>query len=141
MENHYEYAVGLHVIGPVNKIERFRIGLPGLEQAPDDGPLWHYARVKVRNPGFLCVAASRNYGGTSHAEQMVREFPLLSFVASVNADMDTDRLYSFEGRSGDTTWPEFMIEPTDDEIGRPGTIKEKVMVERQIAESHERLAD
>jgi hypothetical protein len=74
------------------EIECFRNGLPSLEQAPDDGPLWHYAKVKVRNAGFFCVAVSRNCSGTNHVEQMVYEFPALTFVGSVNADMDPDRL-------------------------------------------------
>jgi hypothetical protein len=34
------------VIGPADEIKRFRDGLPGLEQAAEDGPLWHSAKVK-----------------------------------------------------------------------------------------------
>jgi hypothetical protein len=36
------------VIGPADEIERFRIGLPGLEQALDDGPLWNHAHWTKR---------------------------------------------------------------------------------------------
>lgn len=63
-------------VGPADQIRRFRDGLPGLEQAPDDGPIWHDAKVKVSNAGFVCVEASRNYGGTSRAEQMATSSPL-----------------------------------------------------------------
>jgi hypothetical protein len=81
-----------------------RVKASGLEQAPDDGPLWHSgAKVKVSNAGFLCVDALRNYGGTSRAEQMVCEFPALTFLGSVNADMDPYRWWAFDGRGGETT--------------------------------------
>ena len=129
------------VIGPADEIERFRQGLPGLEQTVDDGPLWHSAKVKLGNAGLLCVAASRNYGGTSHAEQMVYEFPALTFVGSVSADMAPDRWWAFEGRGGETTWHEFTVEPPGDETGSPDMIKERATVERLIAGSRERLAD
>jgi hypothetical protein len=129
------------VVGPADEVERFRNALPGLGQAPDDGQIWHDAKVKVSNAGFLCVEASRNYGGTSRAEQMVCEFPLLTFVGAISADMDPYRWWTFDGRGGETTWHEFTIEPTADETSPPDPTEEKAMVERLIAESRERLAD
>jgi hypothetical protein len=79
MEKYYEDVVRLRVLHdrPADEIERFRNWLPGLEQALDDGPLWRHAKIKVGNPGFLCVAASGNFRGANHAEQMVYEFPLM----------------------------------------------------------------
>ena len=65
------------VIGRPTRSSDFALGCQGLEQALDDGPLWHHAKITVRDPGFLCVAASRNYGGANHAEQMVYEFPFM----------------------------------------------------------------
>jgi len=71
------------------------------------------------NAGFLCVAASWNCGGTSRAEQMVRAFPALTFVGTVNADMDPYRWWAFDGSGGRTTWHEFTIEPAAEETAPP----------------------
>jgi hypothetical protein len=134
MEKHYEHVVGLRVcaIGRADEIERFCIGLPGLEKALDEGPLWHQAKIKVRNPGFLCVAASRR-GEARRADGL--RGPGLTFVGTLNADTDPDRLYSFDGRCGETTWREMAIDPTGDQMVPADRIKEKTMVQRQIAES------
>src|SRR5437764_697010 len=107
------------VIGPADQIERFRKGLPGLEQAPGDEPFWHYATVMLSDAGFLCVAAGRNYYAHHNIVQMVDEFSALTFVGSVRADMDPDTWSTFEGRSGETTWQEFTIEPSHDEMAPP----------------------
>jgi hypothetical protein len=128
------------VIGPADEIERFRNGLPGLEQVQDDGPLWHHAKVKVGYAGFLCVAASRNYGGQTHAAQMVYEFPALTFLGELNIDMDPSRYWVFDGRGGRTTWHEFTIETTD-EMRRPDPIKEKSLIARLIDEGRSRLLE
>jgi hypothetical protein len=128
------------VIGAADEIERFRDSLPGLQRAPDDSPLWPFAKVKVRNAGFLSVEVSRNYGGMDHAEEMVCQFPLLTFVGSISADIDPYTWWTFDGRKGETTWHKFK-EPVNDEMERPDPIKEKAMVERRIAEIRERLAD
>jgi hypothetical protein len=96
------------MIGPEAEIKRFHDGLPGLEQAPEDDPLWHHATVTVRHIGFLCVKASRNHGGMT-PEQMVHEFPSLSFVGTMSTD-NSDRWWTFEGHGGETTWKEFTLE-------------------------------
>jgi hypothetical protein len=126
-------------IGPADEIERFRDSLPGLQQAPDDGWLWPFAKVKVRNAGFLCVEVSRNYGGMDHAEQMVGQFPHLTFVGSINADIDPWTWWTFDGRNGEATWHKFTAPVDETEPSDP--IKEKALVERRISEIRERLAD
>ena len=105
------------VIGTPEEIARFCEGLPGPQQAPDDDPLWHEVSINAQAFGFLSVTAFRRYGGYSSTEQMVFEFPALSFVGSLSADADPFAASTFEGRAGRTTWREWRSD--EDENGEP----------------------
>jgi hypothetical protein len=126
------WSVTFSVVGPDDEIERFREGLPELRfkfrgnmpprvesSVPDDGwrhasnflpeagsPIWHHAEVKVRTIGFLSIVAGRNYYAHAHIEQMVAEFPNLTFVGIIYTDSNEEMYWTFDGANGESAWQE-----------------------------------